>query len=81
MIYIAEAWWPGNTYISLLVRDRVVSTNKAYLEDILNRPLKVLIRAVILAYKDVPLITLWREIGIILTKVWIKTDVFRASVR
>jgi len=42
VMYAAEAWWPGATKVSQSIRNKVVSTNKGYLEDILDKPLKAL---------------------------------------
>jgi len=72
--------WPGSTRVSPSTK-KVVGTGKGYLEDILDRPLKALVRAVTPAYKDVPLAALWRETGVWSTKVWMETDALRASAR
>jgi len=64
-MYAAEAWWPGESKVSSSIRDKVVSTNKGYLEDILDKPLNALARAVCPAYRTVPTATVFREAGIL----------------
>lgn len=81
VMYAAEAWWPGDTRVSASVRNKVVSTNKGYLEDILDTPLKSLVRAVTPAFKYSPLAALWRETGVLPAKVWMQVDALRASAR
>lgn len=80
VMYAAEAWWPGKKRVSASTK-KEVSTNSRCLEDILDKPIKALARAVVPAMKTAPNSAVLREAGLFPTSVWTRLDKARAAAR
>lgn len=81
VMYAVGAWWPGSRKTSSSRRYTTVSTNTGHLEDILDKPLKALARAVTPAWRTAPLSAVRRETGLLPARVWTECEEYRASAR
>lgn len=81
VMYATEAWWPGKERTSPSKREGRVSTNTGSLEEVLDKPLRALVREVCPARKTAPLAALCRETGVLPVGVWAECDSYRASAR